>query len=126
MSYTYLMKNKMHIIITGLVIVVLAMSAYLIWQSMHFQVASQNTSGPIFSVASSTGETFFTITADGKVGIGSTSENPTTALEVAGPIRMTTKSSVSCSAAIEGTIAYNPDNKHFWGCNGNSWNMLDK
>lgn len=121
-----LKAHTLILILAALAVLGVGTSLYLFWQSAHLQVGSQNTSGPIFSVASSTGESFFTITGDGKVGIGSTSENPAVALEVAGPIRMTSKSSVPCSSAIEGTIAYNPDNKHFWGCNGSAWNVLDK
>jgi hypothetical protein len=128
MSYTEYMKNRTHLsigILAVLTLICLSLCGYLLWQSLQIQITSKNSNSPIFSVASSTGETYFTITADGKVGIGSTSANPATALEVAGPVRLTEKSSKPCSPAIEGAIAYNGDNKHFWGCNGRTWNILD-
>ena len=85
-------------------------------------IGSGDSSSAIFSVATSTGATYFTVAASGNVGVGV--ENPTALFEVAGPIRLTKKSSDGCSLATEGEIAYNPDNKGFWGCDGSSWRPL--
>jgi hypothetical protein len=77
----------------------------------------------IFTVKSATGTPLVTVTAGGRVGIGT--EHPATSLEVAGPIRLTKKSSEGCSEQTAGMIAYNPDNRRFWGCNGYEWRALD-
>ena len=122
----FLKRNITPILLAVLIVVIIVVAAgayYEYQKSQELQVTSADTSGAIFSVATSTGATYFTVTSDGKVGIDT--DSPAAALEVNGAIRLTRKSPVGCSSLYEGTIAYNPDNKHFWGCNGSSWNQLD-
>ncbi len=83
-----------------------------------------NTSENIFQVASSTGDNYFTVTADGKVGVRN--QAPTTALDVYGAVRAYDDATTSCTTAIEGAIVYQAFNKHFWGCDGIVWHRLDK
>lgn len=64
-----------------------------------------------------------TVLPNGNVGIGT--DHPMATLEVAGAIRLSRQSAEGCSATTTGEIAYNPDNKHFWGCDGEYWNQLD-
>jgi len=111
---------------TVIAALILALLAGFLWYmegGKTLQVSNEDSTGPIFSIATSTGQTYVTVTADGKVGIGT--ENPFALFEVAGPIRLTQKSTDGCSPMTEGEIAYNPDNHHFWGCNGNAWRQLD-
>lgn len=63
------------------------------------------------------------IASNGKVGIATST--PATTLDVNGLIRVYQTASTTCAAAIEGSIFYNSDNKHFWGCDGTNWNRLD-
>ncbi|MES2135424.1 MAG: hypothetical protein V4449_04245 [Patescibacteria group bacterium] len=84
---------------------------------------SADTSGNIFQVASSTGDNYFTVTADGKVGVRN--QAPTTELDVYGMIRTYSATSTECTSAIEGAIQYDAYNKKFFGCNGEEWRRLD-
>ncbi len=86
-------------------------------------VDSKDTSGNIFQIASSTGDNYLTVTADGKVGIDN--QAPTTELDIYGVLRVYDDKPRECTTAIEGAIQYRGDNKHFWGCNGISWQKLD-
>lgn len=85
---------------------------------------STDSSSNIFQVASSTGDNYFTITADGKVGVYT--QVPTTALDVYGMIRTYSTTATECTTSIEGAIQYDAYNKHFLGCNGVEWLRLDQ
>ncbi|TSD04962.1 MAG: hypothetical protein Greene07147_879 [Parcubacteria group bacterium Greene0714_7] len=82
-----------------------------------------DTSGNIFQVASSTGDNYFTVTADGKVGVRN--QAPTTELDVYGMIRTYSTEPRECTTAIEGAIRYDALYKKFLGCNGVEWRRLD-
>lgn len=84
---------------------------------------STDTSGNIFQVASSTGDNYFTVTADGKVGVRN--QAPTTELDVYGMIRTYSTEPRECTTAIEGAIQYDAYHKKFLGCNGVEWLRLD-
>ncbi|TAJ15029.1 hypothetical protein EPO56_01395 [Patescibacteria group bacterium] len=86
-------------------------------------IDSRDSSTNIFQVASSTGENYFTITSDGKIGVNH--EAPTTALDVYGVIRVYDHNSYECTYEIEGAIHYRGIDKHFWGCDGVKWHRLD-
>ncbi|MBT3721592.1 hypothetical protein HOG47_08140 [archaeon] len=62
------------------------------------------------------------INAGGNVGIGVV---PQTKLDVDGPIRTRPSTQPGCNANKEGSIYYNKNNKHFFGCDGTSWKRLD-
>ena len=114
--------SKVSIIAIALLALVMLGVWYL--HSRNVEINPGNSSGPIFTVASSTGADYLTVTADGKVGVGT--DVPQAPLDVAGAIRLSAKSAEGCGANTEGEIAYNPDNKHFWGCDGASWRQLDQ
>jgi len=121
MEYTKkVMQRSSLIALIALLVVVVGIWYYESGNPLHYNPSG---SGPIFTVASSSGQTYLTVTADGKVGIGT--EHPNTTLEVAGPIRLTKKSEEGCDLNTTGEIAYNPDNRHFWGCDGSAWLQLD-
>ena len=84
---------------------------------------SADTSGNIFQVASSTGDNYFTVTADGRVGVRN--QAPTTELDVYGMIRTYSTEPRECTTAIEGAIRYDALYKKFLGCNGVEWRRLD-
>lgn len=84
---------------------------------------SADTSGNIFQVASSTGDNYFTVTADGKVGVRN--QVPATELDVYGMIRTYSVAKTECTTAIEGAIQYDAYYKKFLGCNGVEWRRLD-
>lgn len=84
---------------------------------------SADTSGNIFQVASSTGDTYFTVTANGKVGVRN--QAPTTELDVYGMIRTYSTTATECTTVIEGAIQYDAYHKRFLGCNGVEWRRLD-
>ena len=88
-------------------------------------IESANTSGSILDVASSTGDSYLTVTSNGKVGIDN--QIPQTALDVYGMIRLytATTSATKCTNAIEGAIDYDAYYKHFFGCDGTAWRQLD-
>ncbi|MCX6785925.1 MAG: hypothetical protein NTZ18_03695 [Candidatus Komeilibacteria bacterium] len=44
---------------------------------------------------------------------------------VKGISRTTQTSTTTCAADVEGSFFYNPNNKHFWGCDGTDWKKLD-
>ena len=126
------MKNSVSQFIplaVGSGVLLICMGAFWLYYHKTFSNVEANaadTNGAIFTVATSTGETYFTVTSDGKVGIGRDTSDPVAALDVAGAIRLTKKSPDGCLNTMEGSIAYNPDNKHFWGCDGTQWRLLDK
>lgn len=94
--------------------------------NVHFSAItldSMDTNGNIFQVASSTGDNYFTVTADGKVGVRN--QVPTTELDVYGMVRIYSSTSTPCTTAIEGTIQYDGFHKKFLGCNGVEWRRLD-
>lgn len=93
-------------------------------QKNNIERSSSDTSGNIFQVASSTGDTYFTVTSDGKVGIDN--QAPTATLDVYGMMRVYTTEQSECTTAIEGAIQYDAYYKHFLGCNGEVWVRLDK
>jgi len=111
-------------LITLFIIVAVGVGAFY-WgrhgSALRLEEGSGN--GFLLSVSPANGPAYFVITPDGRVGIGS--NHPTAPLEVGGPIRLTKKSVDGCNPATEGAIAYNPDNKHFWGCDGSAWRVLD-
>ncbi len=57
-----------------------------------------------------------------KVGIGNAITSPTTALDVAGPIRTRSDTTSSCATVGAGSIRYNAGT--FEGCNGTAWAAL--
>lgn len=83
----------------------------------------RDTSGNIFQVASSTGDNYFTVTADGKVGVRN--QAPTVEFDVYGMIRTYSTEPMECTTAIEGAIRYDALYKKFLGCNGIEWRRLD-
>lgn len=120
------MKNIFNVsILTAFIFGALIVGGIWFWNN-HFSsvtLDSADTSGNIFQVASSTGDTYFTVTADGKVGIRN--QAPTTELDVYGMIRTYSTEPRKCTTAIEGTIQYDAYNKKFLGCNGVEWRRLD-
>lgn len=115
---------RYRLVIAGAVILVaILIGLFFLLRFLNIEIFKTQPYSALFSVASSTGVTYFTVMESGKVGFGT--DNPQTGFEVAGPIRLTAKSPDGCTIASEGEIAYNPDNKHFWGCNGSEWRVLD-
>ena len=109
-----------------LIIILLMIFGGAFWYETQYgniQIDRENDNEAIFAVASSSGQVYFSVTANGNVGIGS--DVPMVTLEVAGPIRLTRESQMDCTPAIEGAISYNPNNQHFWGCAGTDWRQLD-
>lgn len=109
-----------------LLIIVLVIFGGALWYESHYggiQVNSESGTDAIFEIASSSGKTYFLVTNNGNIGIGT--DAPMVTLEVAGPIRLTRESQMGCTAAFAGTISYNPNNQHFWGCDGSVWRQLD-
>ena len=86
-------------------------------------VTPENSGDNIFQVASSTGDVYLTVTAGGKTGVNTAV--PQTAFEVRGMARIYTSSSSPCTQSIEGAIAYDPLQKHFFGCTSDAWRRLD-
>ena len=86
---------------------------------------SGNSSDAIFSVASSTGDTYFTVAANGNVGVNN--QVPATALDVYGMIRTYSgaQTMIPCTTALAGTIQFSGYYQHFYGCNGGKWLQLD-
>jgi hypothetical protein len=125
----YLTLEKIHalkyrlIIVGTILIIAILIGLFFLLKFLNIEIFKAQPYASLFSVASSTGVTYFTVMESGKVGFGT--DNPQTGFEVAGPIRLTAKSPDGCAAWSEGEIAYNPDNKHFWGCNGTEWRALD-
>jgi len=114
-------KNLLIAFLLGALVV--SMAWHLSGNLSGITIDSEDTSGNIFQVASSTGDNYFTVTADGKIGIRN--QAPTTALDVYGVIRVYDDVSYECTLAIEGAIHYRGQDKRFWGCNGTSWQRLD-
>jgi hypothetical protein len=109
---------------TALLIVVVGIGGWYVG-SRHSPVGTgADTSGPIFSVATSSGETYFIVGADGKVGVNTPS--PVTTLDVFGSIRVLETATTTCDGGRAGTILYNAGNQKFWGCNGTEWHRLDE
>lgn len=103
-----------------------ALTVTMVWFIQNPQgiaVDTADSSANIFQVASSTGDNYFTITADGKVGVRN--QAPTTALDVYGVLRVYDHESYDCTYEIEGAIQYRGIDKHFWGCDGTTWHRLD-
>lgn len=86
-------------------------------------IFSTENSNYIFSVASTSGYSYFEITRDGKVGINTL--DPKTELDVEGSIRVWGAFPPTCTKEIEGAIRYDGVTKHFIGCNGADWRTLD-
>lgn len=108
-----------------LILCVIAWHYYRAYSALsNVEVSTQDTSANIFEVASSTGDPYLTVTADGRVGVGLAF--PQATLDVRGMARIYTSSSTPCTQAIEGALAYDPLQKHFFGCNGTSWRKLDE
>jgi hypothetical protein len=107
--------------------VLVAVAGFLGWYfGSHIgvlQVNKENDSGMIFSVASSTGNTFFVVANDGNVGVNTLT--PKTNLDVVGLIRSTYAFVPKCTKEIEGAFAYETTSHHFVGCNGVEWRILD-
>lgn len=66
----------------------------------------------------------FSVTG-GNAGIGVTAQNASKPLDVNGSIRTRPQSSDVCSADAAGTIMFDDDDRHFYGCNGIEWRQLD-
>jgi hypothetical protein len=90
----------------------------------------ESTLGPadyIFSVASSTGDTYFLVANNGNVGVNTLT--PATTLDITGTIRAEHAFAPKCTAALEGAMLYERLQKHFIGCMphgaGYDWHVLD-
>ena len=112
-------------LLIGFLLGALVVGGVWFWNTNFSNVTldSADTSGNIFQVASSTGDTYFTVTADGKVGVRN--QAPTTELDVYGMIRTYSTTATECTTAIEGAIRYDALYKKFLGCNGVEWRRLD-
>lgn len=86
-------------------------------------IESLDTSGPIFSVASSTGDIYFVVAANGNVGVNTI--YPATNLDVEGTLRARIAFPPPCTADTEGALTYDRLQKHFVGCTANGWRVLD-
>ena len=113
--------------ILGALAVVFAAVAYhyyVAYSSLgNLVINPENSRDNIFQVASSTGDVYLTVTADGKTGVQTAV--PQTELDVRGMARVYTSSSAPCTQNIEGAIAYDPAQKHFFGCTADAWKQLD-
>jgi hypothetical protein len=112
--------DKLTIIAPILLLAVILTVGY--FHNPNEKLGSAVSPSALFTLATTSGPAAFIVTSTGKVGIGTS--NPLATLEVAGPIRLT-KKSAGCDQNAEGEIAYNPDNKRFWGCDGVAWHQLD-
>lgn len=120
------MKNTFNIpILTAFIFGALIVGGVWYWSIVSSSVIfdSADTSGNIFQVASSTGDNYLTVTANGKVGVRN--QVPTVELDVYGMIRTYGAEPVECTTAIEGAIRYDALYKKFLGCNGVEWRRLD-
>lgn len=112
-------------LLIGFLLGALVVGGVWFWNNNFSSVTldDRDTSGNIFQVASSTGDTYFTVTASGKVGVRN--QAPTTELDVYGMIRTYATTATECTTAIEGAIQYDAYHKKFLGCNGVEWRRLD-
>jgi len=112
-------------LLIGFLLGALVVGGVWFWNTNFSNVTldDRDTSGNIFQVASSTGDNYFTVTADGKVGVRN--QAPTTELDVYGMIRTYSTEPAECTTAIEGAIQYDAYHKKFLGCNGVEWRRLD-
>ncbi|MFA5877414.1 MAG: hypothetical protein WC880_03555 [Candidatus Paceibacterota bacterium] len=120
------MKNIFNVpILIAFIFGALVVGGVWFWNTNSSSITfdDRDTSGNIFQIASSTGDTYFTVTADGKVGVRN--QAPTTELDVYGMIRTYGAEPEECTTAIEGAIQYDAYNKKFLGCNGIEWRRLD-
>lgn len=122
-----MISNKYISGILGALVVILAFALYHYYQAYvsvsNFSINPQNSGDNIFQVASSTGEVYLTVRADGKVGVNTAV--PQTALDIRGMARVYTSDITPCTKEIEGAIAYDPYTEHFIGCNSFEWRRLD-
>lgn len=120
-------SNHLASFFSGLFVAVLAVFAWHYFSAhapfSNLSVTPENSADNIFQVASSTGETYLTVKADGKVGVNTVV--PQTTLDIRGMARIYTSSTTPCTKDIEGAIAYNPRTQHFLGCNAEEWRRLD-
>ncbi len=120
------MISPMRLSILALLLALLALAfSYAAYRNSAANIAAENapTAGPIFSVATSTGETYFIVNGNGRVGVGTL--DPATALDVYGMIRTYSATSTACTEALAGAIEYDAWATHFFGCDGRRWRKLD-
>ena len=89
----------------------------------NLSTSPENSAANIFQVASSTGDPYLTVSADGRVGIDTAI--PQTELDIRGMARVYTSTLTPCTKEIEGAIAYDPLLKRFLGCNSVEWRRID-
>lgn len=86
-------------------------------------ISTQENTGYIFSVASSTGEGYFVVANNGNVGVNT--DAPEVNLDIAGLLRSRWAFLPPCTKDIEGAMTYDRTTHHFTGCNGHDWRILD-
>jgi hypothetical protein len=126
-------KNP-NVLVVGLILVVVlaVVGGYLgsYVREVHLDISGKPTSittqentGYIFSVASSTGEGYFVVANNGNVGVNVV--DPKVNFEVNGLIRAWWAFPPQCTKNIEGAFTYDRTTHHFVGCDGLVWRILD-